>query len=93
MEDFTTYDIDLNGIYSADELHDLLRETLPLPEYYGGTLDALFDVLTAQSDGWALRFRGMAAAEAVMGKYIRSLKRMCARAAEENPKFSVSFED
>ena len=89
----TRYEIDLHDIYSADDFQKLLGETLPLPDYYGGTLDALFDVLTEQTAGWSLHFTGCAEAEAVLGKYVRSLKRMCERAAQENEKLEVSFED
>ena len=46
MSDEYQYKIDLGRIYSVDEFQDVLKENLPLPEYYGGTLDALYDVLT-----------------------------------------------
>lgn len=90
MRDF---EIDLKGLYSADEVQDLMREVLPLPDYYGGTLDALFDVLTEQSEGWRLHISGMVEAEAVMGKYIRSLRKMCLRAASESDFVEVEFSD
>ncbi len=85
------YKIDLNGVYSADELHELLRETLPLPDYYGGTLDALYDVLTEVHEDWEIQWVSMDFAEAVMGKYIRNLKKMCLRAMEENPHLHIRF--
>ena len=40
------YEIDLRGIESRGELHDLLEHTLQLPDYYGRNLDALRDVLS-----------------------------------------------
>ncbi len=87
------YHIDLKNIYSADDLHDLLREILPLPDYYGGTLDALYDVLTDEGAKWTIRFTGAADAEAILGKYLRSLKRMCARAVSETGDREITFED
>ena len=48
--------IDLNGISTREELHALLRKELPLPEYYGDNLDAFYDVLTDQGEGWNLIF-------------------------------------
>lgn len=89
MKSFT---IDLNNVWSADELHELLRENLPLPDYYGGTLDALHDVLTDVFEDWEIRWTSVDQAEAVMGKYIRSLKKMCRHAAEENPHLTILFE-
>jgi ribonuclease inhibitor len=43
-------DVFLDGatIRSQEELHDALKRTLELPEYYGRNLDALWDCLT----GW-----------------------------------------
>ena len=48
--------IDLKGITTKEELHALLRKELPLPEYYGDNLDAFYDVLTEQGEGWNLIF-------------------------------------
>ena len=33
-----------------EQLHDYLQEMLPLPEYYGRNLDALYDCLTELTD-------------------------------------------
>lgn len=87
------YNIDLKNIYSADDLHELLGEILPLPEYYGGTLDALYDVLTDTGQKWSIHFTGAADAEAILGKYMRSLKKMCARAVKEYGDRDITFED
>ncbi len=48
--------IDLKGITTKEELHALLRKELPLPEYYGDNLDAFYDALTEQGEGWNLIF-------------------------------------
>ena len=41
----TTYTIDLDRVHSLYELHDHLEEVLPLPDYYGRNMDALWDSL------------------------------------------------
>ena len=86
------YEIDLGRIYSVDEFQDVLRQSLPLPEYYGGTLDALYDVFTDQGRNWSIYFTGCAEAEAILGKYMRNFKKMCQRASAETDMIIV-FED
>ena len=87
----TTYEIDLNGIFSVEELQELLREKLPLPAYYGGTLDALYDVLTDEGMNWNMKITGTQDAEAILGKYMRNFKKMCKRVNEESEKERIIF--
>ena len=87
------FEIDLEQIYSADELQDLLEEVLPLPDYYGRNLDALYDVLTdGRKEIWEIHFHNTEAAQSVLGKYVNSLKKMCRRAEAETKKLTVSFD-
>lgn len=51
MED-REFIIDLEGAGSEEEIQERLMEALPLPDYYGENLDALYDVLTEYGDGW-----------------------------------------
>ena len=76
--------IDLKDVYSPDDLHARIAQTIPVPDYYGKNLDALYDVLTEQSEGWVIVFSSASVPETTMGKYMKSLRRMCAAAAEEN---------
>jgi len=85
------YHIDLKNIFSADDFHELLEQTLPLPDYYGGNLDALHDVLTEQSEGWDITFTNCGDAAAILGKYMKSIRKMCEKAQEENEKLQVTF--
>ncbi len=88
------FSFDLTECYSPDDIHSLLSDKLPLPEYYGGNLDALHDVLTSPHKPWHLSFSGMKAAEALVGaKYMRNFKRMCAHAAAESDELEISFSD
>ncbi|MBQ6312079.1 MAG: barstar family protein [Lachnospiraceae bacterium] len=47
--------IDLEGAGSEEEVQERIEEALPLPEYYGENLDALYDVLTEYGNGWHIR--------------------------------------
>jgi len=90
----TEYVIDLNDVFNADELHAAVAQALPLPDYYGGTLDALYDVLTEQTEGWDIRFIGCADAEITMDKYMRKLRKMCDDACRFNDNFlRIAFEE
>lgn len=80
----TEFIIDLKDVYTADELHERIAQTIPVPEYYGANLDALHDVLTEQSEGWVIVFSSASVPETTMGKYMKNLRRMCAAAAVEN---------
>lgn len=77
------FTVDLSGAYSADEIHDVLEETLPLGEYYGRNLDALYDRLSEFPSGTRLLVTGISVPEAVMGKYIKNFRKLCARLNEE----------
>ena len=90
----TEYEFDLSDCYSPEDVHRAIAERLPLPEYYGGNLDALYDVLTEPRAKWRLTFTGCATASAVVGgKYMRQLKKMCERATAENSELEVIFID
>lgn len=39
--------IDTKKIKGIQEMHDILQEKLKFPDYYGGNLDALYDMLTS----------------------------------------------
>ena len=44
--------LDLEGVGSEEEVQERIMEALPLPDYYGENLDALYDVLTEYGNGW-----------------------------------------
>ena len=46
MQRYTIYGTNMT---SREKAHQYLAEMLDLPEYYGGNLDALYDVLTEDS--------------------------------------------
>ncbi len=87
-----TYEINISGVYNADDLHEVIAEALPLPEYYGGNLDALYDVLTDIFEDTELKFINCYEAEVMMPKYMMTFKKMCKDAAEENPHLNIEFD-
>ncbi len=88
------YSFDLSACYSPEDVHDVIRDVLPLPEYYGGNLDALYDVLTDPHAPWELSFSGCRTVEAIVGaKFWAAFRRVCEDAAKESGRLSVSFED
>ncbi len=93
MQKEQTYVIDMNGVYSADDFQGLLKELLPLPEYYGENLDALYDVLTSQGKKWHLIFQNYTEAEVCMEKYMKNLRKMCRKAQENCPGLVIEFTD
>lgn len=85
------YEIDLSGVCDKDDLNEAIMRALPLPEYYGANLDALFDVLTDISEETEIYFTNSEEAYVYMPKYMASLKRVCEDASAENPAVSVEF--
>lgn len=70
------YDIDLAGVSSREELHERLRQALPLPSWYGNNLDALRDALGDLPAPVEVIFRNASAAAPDMQDYIRRLRRL-----------------
>ena len=78
--------IDLKDLDSADEFYKRLGEQIELPDYFGYNLDALHDVLEEKS-GLEIRFTGSDDAAAIMPRFMRGLKRMCAELTDVKAAF------
>lgn len=85
------FNIDLTGITCPRDLQQRVAEALPCPEYYGFNLDALYDVLTEQGDGWCVLITGCAGADELLPGYMRSLRKMCRAAEEETENMEIHF--
>lgn len=48
MLDTYKYKVDFSEVKYYAEIHEVLKQDLDFPDYYGGNLDALFDCLTDQ---------------------------------------------
>lgn len=80
-----TYTIDCTGIRSSGELHQVLRETLSFPDWYGSNLDALHDCLCAIGDESTLvldNFLGL-------DTFARGFLQVFSDAAQENPNLTI----
>ena len=85
--------IDGAAIETRDELHDSLQAQLALPEYYGRTLDALYDCLTDIQEDTELRLLHAQMLNEQLGFYAGAMQRMICDACEENPHLSFVSEE
>ncbi len=87
------YFIDLSGVRSRQEIHQRLRQALPLPQWYGDNLDSLYDVLTEWNGPAELVFQNWAGAKEAGPEYMDRLRRMLGDACRENPALTVEFQE
>lgn len=85
--------LDCSVLPDRETLHRTLAAALALPEWYGGNLDALYDCLTDLTGETELRLRRFGDLEETLGSYARSLRRVLADAAGENPGLRVFYEE
>ncbi|MBO4912364.1 MAG: barstar family protein [Butyrivibrio sp.] len=83
--------IDLAEVMTPEELQSELVKELPLPDYYGRNLDALYDVLTESGDGWNIIFYNTERAQYRLGKYLDALQRLCREASEDVRDLKIRF--
>ncbi|HPF44319.1 MAG TPA: barstar family protein [Syntrophomonadaceae bacterium] len=76
----------LNGkrMTSVGSTHRYLRKKLNFPDYYGGNLDALWDMLTTLSDPVSIKLVETEAMQSYLGEYADSILHVFMEAAEEN---------
>ena len=82
----------LNGsaIDTKEALHSELIRALPLPEWYGKNLDALYDCLTDLSDPTEILLLHAEAMERALGDYALRFELVLRDAAEENRRLTVT---
>lgn len=85
--------LDGNQIGDKDMLHDILADSLKLPEWYGRNLDALYDCLVDLQEETEIRVFGGAAMQERLGKYAAALLRVLGDAAEENRRIHLVREE
>ena len=64
-------------------LHEALKAALALPEWYGGNLDALYDVLTERREPLRIVLTGAAAAKEALGEYFDRFAQVVSDAGAE----------
>ena len=80
------------GIADRKSLHDALASQLAFPDYYGANLDALHDLLSAESETTCIVIEGEAELKAALGDYYTKLIRVLDDLSEENGSFSYVIE-
>ncbi len=78
-------------IQTKQDLHEILKRALLLPEYYGNNLDALFDCLTDSVKPTHLVLCDFPCLQAAVGEYASALTAVLERAAEENNRFTFEI--
>ena len=74
--------IDCSPIRTKEDLHKVFREALSFPDWYGNTLDSLYDCLTDCTG--KVRILNWEIAEATLGNYGGKAKKVIAAAAVHN---------
>lgn len=87
------YIIDLEGVGTEEDLQERLEESLPLPDYYGGNLDALYDVLTEMGDGWHIVIINRDQADEEMEPYIDDMISVFEDASAVCEDLTVEYEE
>ena len=85
------YYIDLKSITTKEAFHQTLKDNLPLPDDYGNNLDALYDVLTEQGEGWNLIFYNTTGMEEQIPDYLTKLKKLSRQAQSETDNLQIRF--
>ena len=85
--------LDLRNFEEKEALHRYLKETLELPPYYGGNLDALHDELTSINEDVNLRVLYAVPETEKMKYYMILLLRVLEDAEEENRHLHLTCEE
>ena len=87
--------LDGNKITSIRDLHEIFKESLDMPEWYGKNLDALHDLLTCYQDGVGIIAVNTPELSKTLGKrwhpFLRLMEDVCA--AKDNIRFVMPFEN
>ena len=88
-------EIRLDGLAlpSLEAVHDRFAQALPLPEWYGRNLDALYDLLSEREGPTRLLVRRRAALLDGLGEYGGALCRTLEDAGRANPGLEVVFSE
>jgi len=81
--------IDIRNIHTVKALHIYLAYCLDLPAHYGKNLDALYDVLSAESCDTTIALDGATEAKGELAAYAPRLVRVLEDAAAENGRLHV----
>lgn len=77
--------IDCKGILDARQLHEKLKTQLQFPDYYGYTLDALFDCLTSIRVDTTICLEGFVQLGDWKSRFLNTFSNVC----QENPHMHI----
>lgn len=81
--------LNLSEIESRKHLHQYLKESLELPEYYGSNLDALYDLLTEKTQPLEILVEGLEDFCKKNPGYGKLLTAVLERAEKENENLTI----
>ena len=87
------YEIDASKFDSRADAHREMKKVFEGREYYGNSLDALYDVLTTIFDDCEITVKSLNLAEDKIGVYAKKIRTVFEDAAEENEHIKVTFVD
>ena len=83
--------LDCRSFVSRDAMHKAFAEALSFPDHYGSNLDALHDCLVCLPGETRLTLLHWQTAEASLGGYGRSLKRVLTDSEAENSGLHILY--
>lgn len=85
--------VTLNGerMTSVETAHQYIAYKLHFPKYYGGNLDALWDILSTMSEPIQIRLVNMDKLNQYLGDYAKSILNVILEAAAVNEKIHVKI--
>ncbi len=85
------YILDLSDVTDRDELYDAIEDQLPVPNYFGRNLDALYDDLSEVSDSWDLIVKNYEEFAESDPQYFKKFKHTLKDLMVDIPDFTVHF--
>lgn len=79
--------LDLRTAETIEEVQKRLKEALGFPDYYGGNLDACYDMLTEVAEEICIEVYGPECPG--LASYLKKLRRVLADAQEENEHLTI----
>ena len=89
MKAYENSEIDFTGIATIEGFHNSIRQGIPVPDYYGDNLDALYDVLSSMRG--RLIIKGSEAIDEDISDYIDKFRAVCADVRGKNPLLEILF--
>ncbi|MGI6013431.1 MAG: barstar family protein [Oscillospiraceae bacterium] len=80
-----------SAMTSSETAQRHIAETLHFADWYGGNLDALFDLLTALTKPVVITLRDGDQMDAALGIYAQKLRRVFSDAAAQNSNIVLAF--